>query len=98
MLLAVLLAILALAGWFLVPFAWRKIEERRLARLCRDHRTIVLSYDDGPGIMRPFGLVSVGQRTRRASSPGQNLRAGVADGLHFRANGMKRVDASGSKV
>ncbi len=49
MLLAMLLATLILACWFLVPFAWRKIEERRLARLCRDNRTIVLTYDDGPG-------------------------------------------------
>ncbi|WP_119165452.1 polysaccharide deacetylase family protein [Algihabitans albus] len=35
--------------WFLVPFAYRKYEENRLARLCRDQKTIVLSYDDGPG-------------------------------------------------
>jgi peptidoglycan/xylan/chitin deacetylase (PgdA/CDA1 family) len=49
MLLAVLLAILVLVCWFLVPFVWRKVEERRLARLCRDDRTIVLTYDDGPG-------------------------------------------------
>lgn len=37
------------AAWFLVPFIWRKLEERRLTRLCRRHRMIVLTYDDGPG-------------------------------------------------
>jgi peptidoglycan/xylan/chitin deacetylase (PgdA/CDA1 family) len=42
------LAIFAVA-WFLVPFAWRKAEERRLAKLCRAERAIVLTFDDGPG-------------------------------------------------
>lgn len=37
------------AAWFLVPYAHRRSEERRLARLCREARAIVLSYDDGPG-------------------------------------------------
>lgn len=34
--------------WFAVPFACRRLEERRLARMCRRMRAIVLSYDDGP--------------------------------------------------
>lgn len=52
MFMAMLLGILGavvLGCWFLVPFAWRKVTEQRLARLCRDYRTIVLTYDDGPG-------------------------------------------------
>ena len=41
---------LCLGGlWFLVPFALRRHSERRLAGLCRARRTVVLSYDDGPG-------------------------------------------------
>jgi peptidoglycan-N-acetylglucosamine deacetylase len=32
-----------------VPAAWRRREERSLRGLARAHRTLVLSYDDGPG-------------------------------------------------
>lgn len=39
------------AVWFLLPFALRKASEKRLARLCRDKRAIVMTYDDGPGAM-----------------------------------------------
>ncbi|MHA6262887.1 polysaccharide deacetylase family protein [Arenibacterium sp. CAU 1754] len=35
-------------AWFLLPFGLRKLETRRLERLCRDQRAIVLTYDDGP--------------------------------------------------
>lgn len=42
--------LLALA-WFLVPFAFRKWEERRLRARCRAMKAIVLTYDDGPGTM-----------------------------------------------
>lgn len=39
---------LCCCAWYLVPFGLRKIETRRLQRLCRDQRAIVLTYDDGP--------------------------------------------------
>lgn len=45
------------AAWFLLPFAVRKLAERRLARLCRKHKAIVLSYDDGPGARLTSGLL-----------------------------------------
>lgn len=35
-------------AWFLLPYSVRMIQARRLARLCREHRAIVLSFDDGP--------------------------------------------------
>ena len=41
--------IILAAGWFLLPFALRRISEARLARLCKAQKAIVLSYDDGPG-------------------------------------------------
>jgi peptidoglycan-N-acetylglucosamine deacetylase len=34
--------------WFLLPYGIRKIEAWQLARACRRHRLIVLSFDDGP--------------------------------------------------
>jgi len=42
-------AIASVAGWFLAPLAVRKFSERRLERRCREKRSIVLTYDDGPG-------------------------------------------------
>ena len=35
--------------WFLLPHLDRRRREAALARLCREGRIIVLSYDDGPG-------------------------------------------------
>jgi peptidoglycan/xylan/chitin deacetylase (PgdA/CDA1 family) len=45
----VCLAIAGLAVWFLLPFFYRKAQEWKLGRICRENRLIVLSYDDGPG-------------------------------------------------
>lgn len=45
----VLAPVLFVLSWFLVPFAWRKRREARLAAACRDHGLIALTYDDGPG-------------------------------------------------
>ena len=42
------LSVLAV-GWFILPFGLRRLAEIRLARLCKAHKVIVLSYDDGPG-------------------------------------------------
>jgi len=44
----VMVATLAVA-YFLLPFAWRKLGEARLAHACRTQRAIALTYDDGPG-------------------------------------------------
>jgi len=45
----ILIVVLGAVAWFLLPFAVRKLSEKRLAELCRDNKAIVLSYDDGPG-------------------------------------------------
>ena len=39
----------AAAAWYLGPMLPRRIEERRLRRLCSETRSLVLTYDDGPG-------------------------------------------------
>lgn len=44
------LAIFLVVGltWFGLPVMYRQIATTRLEALCREHRAIVLSYDDGP--------------------------------------------------
>jgi peptidoglycan/xylan/chitin deacetylase (PgdA/CDA1 family) len=50
------------------PYLARKWEERGLARSCRDSRTMVLSYDDGPGTrLTPALLDLLAQHGARAS-------------------------------
>jgi peptidoglycan/xylan/chitin deacetylase (PgdA/CDA1 family) len=44
-------ALILLGGaWFVLPFTLRRLAEWRLSRICRLHRAIVLSYDDGPSL------------------------------------------------
>ena len=47
------LAAAALAGfaalWFALPYAIRRLEVGKCARICRENRLLVLSFDDGPG-------------------------------------------------
>lgn len=38
----------AMLAWFGLAVLHRKVATARLARLCRQHRAIVLTYDDGP--------------------------------------------------
>jgi len=45
----ILSAAAAGAGTFALPLAGRRLGQARLARLCARRRTIVLTYDDGPG-------------------------------------------------
>ncbi len=47
--LPVALVAVAIGAWLLVPYAFRRYSEVRLASICRKRRAIVLSYDDGPG-------------------------------------------------
>ena len=56
---------LLFAAWFLVPFLLRQFQARGLARLCREQRVVVLSFDDGPsrsltprvaGLLRQLGI------------------------------------------
>jgi peptidoglycan-N-acetylglucosamine deacetylase len=42
-------AVVSSVAWFMVPWIVRVVQVRRLARLCRERRTIVLTFDDGPG-------------------------------------------------
>ena len=44
-----IIIISAIFGWFVLPYAIRKSQEATLKRKCRMSRTIVLTYDDGPG-------------------------------------------------
>ncbi len=39
----------AAASWYLAPMAARRRQERRLRSICAESRTLVLTYDDGPG-------------------------------------------------
>lgn len=45
----ILLGLFVVLGvWFLFPYAVRRFQARQLAGLCRKHRVVVLSFDDGP--------------------------------------------------
>ncbi|MHC4217257.1 MAG: polysaccharide deacetylase family protein [Planctomycetota bacterium] len=39
----------AAAGWYLGPMVAKRLQQRRLQALCVAERTLVLTYDDGPG-------------------------------------------------
>jgi peptidoglycan/xylan/chitin deacetylase (PgdA/CDA1 family) len=55
-------------AWFLIPFAMRKQAERKLDRVCRANRTIVLTFDDGPGpVLTPQLLDLLQQANIRAT-------------------------------
>lgn len=49
MYLVLIIIISVLSGWLVLPYTLRKFEEATLKRKCRMSRTIVLTYDDGPG-------------------------------------------------
>lgn len=49
MYLASIIVILAISGWLVLPYTIRKFQEAILKRKCKMSRTIVLTYDDGPG-------------------------------------------------
>lgn len=49
MYLASIVVISAISGWLVLPYAIRKVQEAILKQKCRTSRTIVLTYDDGPG-------------------------------------------------
>lgn len=42
-------AIVTAGSWYLAPMAARKLQEARLRKLCIATRSLVLTYDDGPG-------------------------------------------------
>lgn len=44
-----IIVISTILGWLVLPYAVRKFQETILKRKCRMSRTIVLTYDDGPG-------------------------------------------------
>lgn len=83
----------AIAAFFAVPWLWRKLEERRLAELCRARRAVVLSYDDGPGpALTPRLLDLLGQRGVKASFFMLGRNAAQAEAL------ARRVIAEGHEV
>ena len=47
--LAAAIAFCLMAMWFVFPYLIRRLQTRKCARLCRDNRLLVLSFDDGPG-------------------------------------------------
>lgn len=49
MYLASTIVISGISGWLILPYAMRKVQEAILKRKCKASRTIVLTYDDGPG-------------------------------------------------
>ncbi|MGE3173632.1 MAG: polysaccharide deacetylase family protein [Planctomycetota bacterium] len=46
---AFLALILPLATWFAAPRLYRWRQRRRLLRVCRAHRVVAITFDDGPG-------------------------------------------------
>ncbi|MHC4416216.1 MAG: polysaccharide deacetylase family protein [Planctomycetota bacterium] len=56
------------AGWYLAPMALRRRQEQRLRSLCASTRSLVLTYDDGPGAdLTPRLLDLLGSRGARAT-------------------------------
>lgn len=55
----VTLPIVCAFGYFLLPFGWRRLTETRLSWRCRDQRAIVLTYDDGPGVLLTPKLIDL---------------------------------------
>ena len=43
------LGLFVIVGVYFLPHIWRLLEQRRLRRVCKRSKSIVLSYDDGPG-------------------------------------------------
>jgi peptidoglycan/xylan/chitin deacetylase (PgdA/CDA1 family) len=43
------LFLIAASAWFVLPYAIKQIQIRRLRRRCQAEHSIVLTYDDGPG-------------------------------------------------
>ncbi len=56
------------AAWYLAPMLARRVKERRLRKYCATTGTLVLSYDDGPGVeSTPELLKLLGSRGARAT-------------------------------
>ena len=74
------------AWWFAAPMLERRRQERLLRKRCAETRTLVLTYDDGPGVsLTPKLLKLLGSRGVRATFFLAGFRAqenpGVADAI-----------------
>jgi peptidoglycan/xylan/chitin deacetylase (PgdA/CDA1 family) len=64
----VLAIVIFISFWYLLPYILRRISEYFLARRCRKHRAIVLSYDDGPSnLLTPRLLDLLAERKVQAT-------------------------------
>lgn len=64
----ILVLVLLVLAWFGVPHLVKALGQRRLRKVCQEHRLIVLSYDDGPGsIVTPRILQMLSEARLRAS-------------------------------
>ncbi len=99
---AILILGAAAAAWILLPFSWRRQEERALADQCRKARAIVLSYDDGPGERLTPALLELFQRRgakasffmlgKRVSARPAIARQLVADGHDLGSHSESHVN------
>lgn len=81
------------AIWFLFPFAVRKVAEKQLGAKCRESRSIVLSYDDGPGSGLTFNLLD--------ELAGENIKASffvLGKNTVGKAETLSRLIAAGHDV
>ena len=86
----IILCVAAVALWFVLPFVWRLIQERRLGRLCQKNRAIVLTYDDGPSAGLSRDLVDLLNRHKVQATffmLGRNAVAAPEIVAHINAGG-----------
>jgi peptidoglycan-N-acetylglucosamine deacetylase len=87
-------SVIVAVAWMLLPFAVRKVGERRLAARCREHGLLVLTYDDGPA--------NDAMTTRLLGVLGDHHASAnffmIGDGVLERVDVVERVLAAGHEV
>jgi peptidoglycan/xylan/chitin deacetylase (PgdA/CDA1 family) len=72
-----MIVLLCCVLWILVPYAWRLKEVKELRSLCSQHRTIVLTFDDGPHSVLTRKILAIFQQNQIKASfffLGQNVK------------------------